>query len=293
MPFAPPAGTELVSHLGAGTVFDVAVVREPPRAEGAPDVALICKRLTPRVLREPAGRAAIIREAKVLALARHPALPRLIRVGADGHGPFVIETRTEGVSLRELVEAWRSRAGGVPALLAAHVARASIEALDQIHALEDEHGPLRVVHGDLGPDNMMLGPIGQIGVIDLGAARWRGMEPDLVTADRGTLPFVAPEVARGDEPPSAAADVYALAATLLYVATGLSPVDASEPAAMLVEVGERGVRVDRIDRAGAFTPEQRRALAAALAFDRGARAEGAGALRAAFAAPNQGPIPRE
>ena len=193
------------------------------------------------------------------------------------------------MSLRELVEGWRSRAGGVPALLAAHVAHESIEALDRIHALEDADGPLHVVHGDIGPDNMLIGPIGQIGLIDLGAARWRGMDADLITADRGTLPFVAPEVARGDEAPSAAADVYALAATLLYVATGLSPVDTSEPAAMLIEVGERGVRVDRVEQSAAFTPEQRRALAAALAFDRGARVATVGALRAAFA----GSPPRE
>ena len=288
MPFAPPAGSELVQYLGAGTVFDVALVREQSSPEAAGGSALICKRLTPRVLREPAGRAAILREARVLRIARHPALPGLIRVGADGHGPFVIETRTEGISLRRLVDGWRSRVGGVPPLLAAHIARESTEALEQIHAIEDDGGPLAMVHGDLGPDNMIFGPLGQIGVIDLGAARWRGMDADLITADRGTLPFVAPEVARGDEPPSAAADVYALAATLLYVATGVWPVDASEPAAMLIEVGERGVRVDRIEQAVAFGPEQRRALAAALAFDRGARAATARALREAFSAPRRG-----
>lgn len=288
MPFAPPAGSELVQHLGAGTVFDVALVREQTGPGAAPGSVWICKRLTPRVLREPAGRAAILRESRALAIARHPALPGLIRVGADGHGPFVIETRTEGFSLRELVDGWRARAGGVPALLAAHIAREATEALAQIHALEDAGGPLDLVHGDLGPDNMIFGPLGQVGLIDLGAARWRGMEADLVTDDRGTLPFVAPEVARGDEPPGAAADVYALAATLLYVATGLSPVDASEPAAMLLEVGDRGVRVDRIEQAAAFGPEQRRALAAALAFDRGARVDTARALREAFALPRRG-----
>lgn len=288
MPFAPPAGSELVQHLGAGTVFDVALVREPTSPGGALGGAWICKRLTPRVLREPAARAAIAREARALAIARHPALPVLVRVGADGHGPFVIETRTEGISLRELVDGWRARAGGVPPLLAAHIARESTEALAQVHAIEDAGGPLHLVHGDLAPDNMIVGPLGQVGLIDLGAARWRGMEADLLTADRGTLPFVAPEVARGEEPPGAAADVYALAATLLYVATGLSPVDASEPAAMLIEVGDRGVRVDRIEQIAAFGPEQRRALAAALAFDRGARIDTARALHEAFAAPRRG-----
>ncbi|HVY47425.1 MAG TPA: protein kinase, partial [Minicystis sp.] len=82
MPFAPPEGTALVEHLGSGTVFDVAVVRDA----GA---RLVCKRLTRRARDEAAGRAAMVREARLLAVARHPALPTLVRVGADAHGPFV------------------------------------------------------------------------------------------------------------------------------------------------------------------------------------------------------------
>ena len=65
MAFQPPAGTELVEALGTGTVFSVALVRE-----GA--ATLMCKRLASRFLREPAGRAAILREAKVLALGSAP-----------------------------------------------------------------------------------------------------------------------------------------------------------------------------------------------------------------------------
>ena len=281
MPFVPPAGTELVAYLGAGTAFEVAVVRE----RGEAQATFVCKRLTPRARSAQAGRATLVREAKVLALARHPALPSLVRVGSDGHGPFLLETRVEGVSLRQLVDGWRLRGGGVPALLVAHIALQAIETLREIHALEDAEGPLGVVHGDLGPDHLMLGPLGQLGVVDLGAARWRGMDPSLIHPDRGTLPFVAPEVARGDEPPSAAADVYALAATLLFVATGAPLASSRDPAAMLLEIGERGVRLDELPRAAAFTPEQRGALAAALVFERDARVRTAVALLEAFSPP--------
>ena len=274
MPFSPPAGTQLVEALGAGTVFDVAVVSEA----GA---TLICKRLTPRAVRSPAGRAAIVREAKVLALARHPALPALVRVGTDAHGPFLLETRAEGVSFRELVDGWRFRGGRVPRLLVAHLARSAFEALAEIHELADEAGPLGIVHGDLGPDHLLIGPLGQVRLVDLGAARWRGMEPDLDTGDRGTLPFVAPEVARGETPPAAAGDVYALAATVLFLASGVPLVHAREQAAMLVEIGERGLRAELIGAAALGEP-QRAALLAALALDPAARPASARALLAAF-----------
>src|SRR5262249_54232402 len=147
--------------------FEVAVVRH--------EAALaICKRLTPRMLREPAGRAAIIREAKVLSLARHPAIPRLLHAGSDARGPFLIETRVEGVSMRVLADGWRPR-GGVPDRLFEHIARSAIEVVAELHELRDEQGSLEIVHGDIGPDHVYLDPIGQLRLIDFGAARFRGM----------------------------------------------------------------------------------------------------------------------
>jgi serine/threonine-protein kinase len=277
MLFAPPSGTELVKALGAGTLFQVALVR-------AGDTTLICKRLTPRALLEPAGRAAIVREAKVLALARHPALPSIVRVGSDEHGPFVLETRAEGVSLRDLVEHWAERDERVPARLIAHIAARATRALDEIQRLQAaaDGSPLGIVHGDLGPDHLLLGPFGEARLVDFGAARWTGMDASLAGSDRGTLPYVAPEVARGEAAPSAAADVYALAATLLYLATGKPPCDTHDEPAMLAEIGDRGIAPARVHAATAFTEAQRQVLAAALVLDVGARETSAATLRSAF-----------
>src|SRR4051794_34505020 len=102
MAFAAPEGTELVERIGAGTTFDVAIVREGGELH-------VCKRLNSRVLREPAGRAAMAREIGLLELARHPALPVLVRAGDDGHGPFAIERRVPGVSLHAGGETLRAR----------------------------------------------------------------------------------------------------------------------------------------------------------------------------------------
>lgn len=287
MAYAAPEGTELVRRLGAGTMFDVALVREraPERHEGGGGGerrTLVCKRLTSRMVREPVGRAAIVREAKALLLANHPALPAIVRVGFDPYGPFVLETALEGAPLRGLVEAWRARGKKVPPRLVAHIARASIEALAEIHELADGARPIELVHGDIGPDHVLLGPLGDVRFIDFGAARFQGMESELATDDRGTLPYVAPEVARGEAPPSAQADVYALAATLLFLASGGPICRVREEAAMLVEVGERGVRVDLLEEASAFAEQERSALRAALSIEPKARPASARALLAAF-----------
>jgi serine/threonine protein kinase len=273
LPFVAPTGTELIEVIGTGSVFEVAVVRY----QGA---ITVCKRLTGRARNEPAGRAAIIREAKVLSLAHHPAVPQLVHAGADAGGPFLIETRAEGVSMRALVDGWRAR-GGVPVALFIHVARSAIELVADLHELKDDGGPLEIVHGDIGPAHLYLGPIGEIRLIDFGAARFRGMDPSLTTADRGTLPFTAPEVARSETPPTASGDVYSLAATLLFIGTGQPLCHARDEAAMLLEIGDRGIRVDLVD-ALPLSAARREALRAALEKDVALRTPSARALLQAF-----------
>ena len=265
MLFVAPDGTELVAPLPAGSVFQVARVRD--RGE-----IVVCKRLLPRVRREPAARAALVREATALGRARHPSLPELRRVGNDAHGPFVLEGHVEGVSVRALIEGWRSRGEGVPPRLVAHLAHAAAEALAAVHELADERGPLGLSHGDLGPDHVLLGPLGAAAFVDFGAARLAGMDAALETSDRGTLPFAAPEVARGEAAPGQAADVYALAATVLFLAGGGAPlVSVRDEAAMLLEIGERGLAPGLCDRAAGISAAGRDALRHALALDPVAR----------------------
>ena len=275
MSFAPPETTELVAPLAAGSVFQVALVRE--RGE-----LLVCKRLLPRMRTEPAARAALVREAMALARARHPALPSLRRVGKDEHGPFVIEERVEGTSARALVEGWRARGQPVPPRLWAHLAAEAAQALAELHELASEEGPLSLSHGDLGPDHLILSPLGAARFLDLGAARFAGMDPSLETGDRGTLPFAAPEVARGEAPPGQAADVYALAATLTFLATGGPLCRAQDDAAMLLEIGERGLDVGLLTQAPALSTRARDALCRALALDPEARPASARALLGAL-----------
>jgi serine/threonine-protein kinase len=269
MRMVAPEGTEIVEPLPNGSVFQVARVRHGGQL-------VVCKRLLPRFRQEPAAKAAIVREASALSRARHPAVPELVAVGTDAHGPYVLQGYVEGVSLRALVEAWRERGAEVPPTLVAHLAVAAAEALASVHELG-------VSHGDLGPDHVLLTPIGAAAFVDFGAARFPGMDPALETGDKGTLPFVAPEVARGEAPPGQAADVYALAATVLYLAAGgAGLVSARDEGAMLLAIGEAGLSADLCDRATSISAAGRDALRRAIALNPAARLTAARELAAAL-----------
>jgi serine/threonine protein kinase len=258
-------------------LFDVRLLREDGRD-------LVEKRLLPRFRREPEARAALVREAQVLTSVRHPAVPELVRVGADDKGPFLVETFAAGASVRRIVDFWDSR-GGVPPRLAGHLARQAFAALTELHGLFGHDGPLSFVHADIGPDHVLLGPAGDVRFVDFGASRVATLSHALLGQGRGTLPFVAPEIARGEIAPNAAGDVYSLAATILFLVAREPICRAREEAAMLLEIGSRGVRVDLLDQAESFRPAEREALRRALALDPARRHTRAVEVLTAFDAP--------
>ncbi len=260
-PSSAPEGTELIGVLGSGSACLVTRVRR-----GGEELA--CKRLLPQHRTAPGARLAMVREARALTLARHPALPALREVGSDAAGPFLLETLVEGGSLRDLKEHWHGR---VPARLALHVAEQAARNLRAIHALEDDAGRIELVHGDVTPDNLRLDARGEVRLLDLGNARFRGFGAELDTGAREAAPYVAPEVARGEVVASQATDVYALAATIAWLLLpGEAPLaDAVEDAALLLAIGERGLDPSRL---AVLPAALRDALAALLAFEPARRA---------------------
>jgi serine/threonine protein kinase len=255
-----PAGTEMLGRLGTGSACEVARVRRG-------DEELACKRLLPQHRDSPAARLAMVREARALEIAHHRALPALREVGSDAEGPFLLETLVEGASLRDVKEHWK---GMVPRRLALHSAHQAALVLSALHALTDAKGPVELVHGDLSPDNVRLGARGEIRLLDLGNARFRGFGPELETGAREAAPYVAPEVARGEATSSQRTDVYALAATIAWLLLdGESPLtDVVDEAALLLTIGEHGLDAARL----APLPQPlRETLGAMIAFDPAAR----------------------
>jgi predicted Ser/Thr protein kinase len=145
-----------------------------------------------------------------------------------------------------------------------------------------------IVHRDLSPSNVMLLRDG-VKLIDFGIARAADQERLTRTgAGFGTSGFAAPEQEAGDAEAAPAADVYSLAAVLLYAATGATPGRVPDVAAL------RAVDPDLADivEPCLATDPDARPTAARLAEDGALRrrgvatnaADGAGAAGAAGAA---------
>jgi hypothetical protein len=188
----------------------------------------------PAVLRDRA-----LREARAAARLNHPGVVTLHDVvEADGR-LFLVMELVEAPTLRDLVD----RSGPVAPAAAARVGLALLDALEAAHRAG-------IVHHDVKPANVMVAADGRVKLADFGIASLQedtqrtltaGPGPDApnpdgaVTAVFGSLPYVAPEQARGERA-GPAADLWALGATLWFAVEGVAPFERPRPAATLAAV---------------------------------------------------------
>ncbi|WP_030574363.1 serine/threonine-protein kinase [Streptomyces aureocirculatus] len=118
-----------------------------------------------------------------------------------------------------------------------------------------------VVHGDVTPENVLVGADGFAKLTDFGIARalWREDSRSWHGGVYGKPRYMAPEVARGNRM-TAAADLFSLGATLHTALEGQSPYGAAEDPLAYLELAKRG-RVVPSPRAGALGAPLRALLA--------------------------------
>jgi eukaryotic-like serine/threonine-protein kinase len=169
------------------------------------------------------------REARLLARLHHPALPRVSDHFPEGDGAFLVMQYIPGDDLAAM---FASRSGPFPPEQVLEWADQLLDALDYLHTQDPQ-----IIHRDIKPQNLKLTSRGQIVLLDFGLAKGQVGELSRVTATAsifGYTPNYAPleqVQGMGTDPRS---DLYALAATLYHLLTGVKPPDALTRAAAIV-----------------------------------------------------------
>jgi serine/threonine protein kinase len=136
---------------------------------------------------------------------------------------FITMEYVTGTSLRELID----RGAPLPVAAVIAIAKQLCRALDVAH----EQG---VIHRDIKPQNMMVQPDGTLKVMDFGVARLAQRASQLTSAGMvvGTPAYMAPEQLL-DNAVDARVDLYAAGVVIYECLTGIRPVEAPSPAALL------------------------------------------------------------
>jgi serine/threonine protein kinase len=184
---------------------------------------VVIKRLRPELAADPAAVAQFRDEANLLAAFNHPNIVAVHDFGQWENRFFLAEEYVAGRTLGRIVDECFQRAGRPPASeLVAYVAREVLKALDYAHRLENGEGrPLKIVHRDISPENIVVTAQGEVKLLDFGivkAAEGRVTKTEIGMV-KGNVSFMAPEQARGLEV-DGRADLYSLALVLYYCCRG-------------------------------------------------------------------------
>ncbi len=159
------------------------------------------------------------REAKICREMDHPGV---VRAFHDDHRSrvYMVMEWVAGKSLRELL----AETGRLSPERAVRIAVSVCDALDHIHG----HG---VVHRDLKPENIILGPNGEVKLVDFGIAYKAGerrLTFGRLSSVMGTAEYISPEQVKGSRG-DRRSDLYSLGIILYEMLSGETPFQGSNP----------------------------------------------------------------
>lgn len=224
----------LLRRLGRGGMAEVFLARA--HGAGGFERLVAVKRFVADYFGEEELRKRFEREAKVCALLTHPNIVHVYDF-EEAQGTYLLAMEyVKGRDLASILESdGRKR---LPVAAAAHVAMQIAEALEYAFTreLEGTGTPMEVVHRDLSPRNVMIGFDGSTKLVDFGIARARGRTAlTEAGAIRGTLAYLAPEVAAG-KVPDHRSDIFSLFVVLYESIAGAPLFDATNFAELLDQI---------------------------------------------------------
>jgi hypothetical protein len=197
----------VVARLGGGGQGEVFRAVHPDLPER--DVVIKWGRRLPAPIQQR-----LLAEARTLARLEDPGLVRVYDVGEQEGRPFLVLEHVEGRSLHQEVRQ--------PLRSTREAARLAVQLAAILSRVHGEG----VLHLDLKPANVLIETAGRVRLIDFGLA-WREEAYGLGAAGcllGGTVAYMAPEQARGDEKRIGPwTDVFGLGAVLYELLTGRPP----------------------------------------------------------------------
>jgi serine/threonine protein kinase/tetratricopeptide (TPR) repeat protein len=206
------------------------------------------KRILPASAREGRFIRSFIDEARIAVELTHRNIVQVFDFGkADGE-LFLAMELIEGRDLRTAVSQATAASLPCPIPVAAYILGEVAAGLDYAHRKTDLYGTeLNIVHCDVSPSNVMLSADGYVKILDFGIARATFASALERRRLRGKPRYMAPEQTYG-EPPTAAADVFALGIIGWELFTGLALYRGADLKAILEAVRTQNPpRVDRLD----------------------------------------------
>jgi tRNA A-37 threonylcarbamoyl transferase component Bud32 len=184
----------------------------------------VIKRIHPRLSEAPEFVRMFVHEAKISARLIHPNIVQVFELAYHDGAHYMVMEPVEGMDMGWLLKRRRERPHeSLSPAFVAEVGRQVCRGLDFAHTLTTAEGePLRIVHRDVTPPNIMVAWNGTVKVLDFGIARAaEAIRPSLTDPGmvKGKMSYVAPELLEG-KTADARSDLFSLGAVMHELLTG-------------------------------------------------------------------------
>ncbi|MBK9070085.1 MAG: serine/threonine protein kinase [Myxococcales bacterium] len=179
----------------------------------------------------------MIDEASIASSLRHPNIARVYEFARAGHEYFIAMEHVDGKDLRSTLERCRQTKTYMSPKHVAFIAAEAAAALHSAHAAVDAAGePLRIIHRDVSPSNILLSYSGDVKLCDFGIAKATLSKVQTKTGViKGKVKYMSPEQALGRKLDHRS-DIFSLGSVIYEMLTRVPPFVASSEMGLLLKV---------------------------------------------------------
>src|SRR5437764_283987 len=268
----------VLEHLSEGGMGAIYVGKK--LGAGGFEMEVVLKQLLPEFTQQEEFIDLFLREAKLSATLDHANIVHTIDLVTAGNEYFIVMEYLPGGDLRTLLRKAKRRGKRFSPKAAIYISREVLSALSYAHSKRDFDGnPLRLIHRDVSPSNILLSYAGEVKLTDFGIAK-AATHTSLFYKVKGKIGYMSPEQAKS-EPLDSRSDLYSLAVCMYEILTGERLFVHAGLTTSADEIYSQPVpQISR--KVPGLTPELDAIMARALSINPAARYQTAGELQEAL-----------
>lgn len=133
---------------------------------------IVIKRILPHISASPEFVSMLVNEAKLAVQLSHGNVAQVYDLGKVADDYFIVMEYVEGKTLSQIYKKSVALKKPLPVPLVTYMVRELCQGLDYIHHAKDSEGrPLKIVHCDISPQNIIVSGSGTVKIVDFGVAK--------------------------------------------------------------------------------------------------------------------------
>jgi serine/threonine protein kinase len=230
----------LLGHLATGGMAEVWLARQLGM-QGFEKIVVI-KRARPE-LTDSETTELFLDEARLVATLEHPNIAQVYEIGVVNGSYFFVMEYVDGADLRRLIEAAIAKRHPITLADALYIITHVCTALHYAHEKHDLEGrPMRLIHRDVSPSNVLISHDGAIKVCDFGIAKARNRKTGDTQSGvlKGKFSYMSPEQCQ-TKPIDRRSDVFSIGILLYELSTLTKLFRGTSDFALLQQIVEKPI----------------------------------------------------